>query len=104
MRTTQAYGINGSKYDEMGRCMEPKEVYSKYENFGDPARHSTRHFDMGYFFDHLVPAFVKEHGRKPTKAYSRMMPGAAKSVGRTIAGIGFVMLDIVAGQERDYVE
>lgn len=104
MRMTQAYGANGSKYDEAGRCMEPKEVYSRNEHFVDYAQSGSRHFSESLFFGYLVPEFVKANGRRPTKAYTQAPKSSVTSQGRTVEGIGFVMLDIIPGQDRDYVE
>lgn len=102
MRMTQAYGANGSKYDEKGRCMEPKPIWSKYENFTDPQNSAARHFDET-LFRHLCAEYFRDHGVKPTKAFTTMPKTLLKSQGFTIEGVGFVMLDIITGQPRDYV-
>lgn len=103
-RMTQNYGVNGTNRDERGRLLEPKELYTRHENFADPAKSATRHFRESYFFEHLVPEFFATNGAKPTKAYTVAPVSNAKSIGRTVMDIGFVMLDIIGGQDRDRVE
>lgn len=103
MRTSQAYGINNTKYDEQGRVMRPLEVWSKYEHFGDYARSASRHFDESHFKG-LSAAFVDQHGTKPTKAFTSAKCDGLKSLVFIIPVHGCISLDITSGQDRDYVE
>lgn len=103
MRTTQNYGANGTKYDEQGRCMPPKEVWSKYEHFGDYARSASRHFNEAQFKG-LCAEFIEKHGTKPTKAYAVAKCAGMRSIAFVVPGHGVVGLDIIGGQDRDFVE
>jgi hypothetical protein len=102
MKMTQNYGANNSKYDEAGRVMEPKPVWTKYENFGDPARSASRNFDEGYF-RHLVKEYHAKHGKLPRKAYSTMGATTLKTLGYIDKDLGYVGLDIIPGQDCDRV-
>lgn len=103
MRTTQNYGVNGTKYDEQGRVMPPKEVWSKYEHFGDYARSASRHFSESTFKG-LCAEFIEKHGRKPTMAFTTAQVVGMRSIAFVVPGHGVVSLDIKAGQDRDFVE
>lgn len=100
---TQNYGANGTKRDEQGRVMPPKEVWSKYEHFGDYARSASRHFNETQF-KALCAEYMVKHGTKPTKAYTTAKVSGMRSIAFVVPEHGVVGLDIIDGQDRDYVE